>query len=43
MMKNTPSHDCPLCEKTEAEETTMRVHLMVDHRKSEVADELLTA
>lgn len=29
--------NCPLCEETYDEETDLRVHLEVEHRKSELA------
>jgi hypothetical protein len=32
---------CPICEYDCGHETTVREHLMVRHRKSTVADELL--
>ncbi len=34
---------CPLCNEVDLRPTDLRVHLMVEHRKSTVVDELLTA
>jgi len=38
MNKRRPT-DCPLCAREVEERTELRIHLMVDHRKSAVIDE----
>jgi hypothetical protein len=40
-MKNT-AH-CPMCAQHFADRTDLRVHLMCDHRKSSLTEELLDA
>lgn len=37
----TTSHDCPLCSDSYEEEPDLRVHLEVEHRKSELAMHLV--
>lgn len=37
----TPHTNCPLCSETYQEETDVRVHLEVEHRKSELASYLV--
>lgn len=37
-----PRHNCPLCADTYESETDLRVHLEVEHRKSELAAELVS-
>lgn len=40
-MNNTAR--CPMCQRGFEERTDLRVHLMCEHRKSAIADELLAA
>ena len=35
------AHDCPLCPETYEEQTDLRVHLEVEHRKSELVEHLM--
>jgi hypothetical protein len=37
------THNCPLCSETHDERTMLRIHLEVEHRKSEVVSCLLSA
>ncbi len=37
-----PRHNCPLCADTYETESDLRVHLEVEHRKSELAAELVS-
>lgn len=37
----TPHTHCPLCSETYEAETGLRVHLEVEHRKSELASHLI--
>ncbi|GEM_PF-6503672 len=41
MTTMTRPYSCPLCERTCDGETTLRVHLEVEHRKSELASLLV--
>jgi len=38
-MKNRRGADCPLCARAVEGRTELRIHLMVEHRKSAVIDE----
>jgi len=38
-MNNRRREDCPLCARAVADRTELRIHLMVEHRKSTVIDE----
>jgi len=38
-MNNTETAGCPLCPRELSVRTELRVHLMVDHRKSAVIEE----
>jgi|GEM_PF-3028337 len=38
-MNNTKEADCPLCTRAIEGQTELRIHLMVEHRKSAVIDE----
>jgi hypothetical protein len=35
------THDCPLCPESHDERTALRIHLEVEHRKSELVSCLL--
>lgn len=37
----TDPHSCPLCTESYGDRTDLRVHLEVEHRKSEVVSELV--
>ena len=39
----TERHSCPLCPETYEERTDLRVHLEVEHRKSEIVSHLIDA
>ncbi|GAB3322203.1 MULTISPECIES: hypothetical protein [Haloplanus] len=38
-MNDSGTIDCPLCPRALSARTELRIHLMVDHRKSTVIDE----
>ncbi|MFC6988939.1 hypothetical protein ACFQJD_09840 [Haloplanus sp. GCM10025708] len=40
-MSNTEGRRCPLCTTSFAERRDLQVHLMVEHRKSAVTEELV--
>ncbi|MFB6102404.1 MAG: hypothetical protein ABEJ73_07535 [Haloplanus sp.] len=39
MMKESAGADCPLCPRRFTDHPELRLHLMVEHRKSTVIDE----
>ncbi|GAB3669421.1 hypothetical protein [Halopiger thermotolerans] len=39
----TDQQRCPLCTERYAERTNLRIHLEVEHRKSEIVSELIEA
>jgi hypothetical protein len=41
MMINSSETDCPLCPTEITGHTELRIHLMVEHRKSAVIDEYI--